>query len=138
MSKEKLKFYIHDPEGLEWKEFNFSDKEENIRALEQLVLKKIEKGDDFIRFDVGDAAIFEEYSMKPPHFSVWFYIDDDGRLMLDFNEVFNRAGKIIKFYNHFAKDMVTFLELCNVIQDCQSDYGNDFEDFIDKWMNNVR
>lgn len=68
MEKEKLKFYIHDHEGLEWKEFDFSDKEENIRALEQLVLKKIEKGDDFIRFDVGDAAIFEEYSMKPPHF----------------------------------------------------------------------
>lgn len=135
MSKEKLKFYIHDPEGLEWEEFDFYDKEKNILLLKQLILKRIEKSEYYIQFDIGDVAIFEKYNMDPPNFKVYFdFESSSGRLLLNCDDVFERAQRIVKFYNYFGKDLVTFLELLNVINDCLDLCVGDYEELIEKWL----
>lgn len=139
--KNKLKFYVHDPKGSEWKEFDFYDKEKNILLLKQLILKKIENYEYYIQFDIGDVAIFEKYNMDPPNFKVHFdFENDSGRLLLDCNNVFERAQKIIKFYNHFGKDLILFLELLNLLDEYLDGYHGDscqnFEQIIDEWLNN--
>lgn len=131
-AENKLKFYIHDPEGLEWNEFDFYNKE-NIPLLKKLISEGLEKGGNFIQFDIGDVAIFEEYHIEPPKFAVWFFLCDEF-LTLDFDGVFERAQRIIRFYNHFGKDMPSFLELLNVMNSYLDNYGDNFEEIVDEWV----
>lgn len=41
-AENKLKFYIHDPEGLEWNEFDFYNKE-NIPLLKNLFQRDLKR-----------------------------------------------------------------------------------------------